>query len=778
MIRGKKELPATCTGRWVDEVLMAARRKPAMVKGDWRPAEAETPAPVVDDVEQAIPSVGEPAVVWIEGRVEFAAGIQDEVDAVCSSDRYFVSVDDEPKALFVKQPDGRFARAGGTGRDIQFAVKAPNASVAITDGTSEPVAVELVSLFNPDADLEAWAAGTAGRSRHVDVETHSFEPSRSYTFRMPLDAIVEPSDAVAHQWTCDAHKWVLVPGRWPDNLRILLDDAELFAAGELTREPVDAPAWVGAVAVRLTDIDWERATFRLRVSVPTDVRVLGARVFGKAIRFGDCDSRTFKSAPISIELHDAKGSVDVRLALMNGGDRRVIRHKENLPLEGLLLNHEGLWQRHGPDRELNVGTFRRKTCLVHLPNPSEENGRPWVAIQGYREVGVPTNRPGQVRDLAGWGQPLELAEGRYNRPAGDPRLKLASRVIDRGCVLDLLQLAGSADVIVRLQDPIEPSSEHCLVVWTSEGHLISIGRDDISMTQDGRAWQFNRSACGLDYSGSIIAVAAAYRGKRLGAWWTDDWCRFVRYHVGDGHAGEAAALLRWFQFPVLDERDAGTIRALAADHGLAFAKAWLLWRDDGTSWQATGTERIAAMENLRPPTADPAWYEVVREVLAGWNPQPEDAEQLVTGFEQIESDLKEFVDRLPLASLVERVAEAAPLLTGRLVWQWLSNKTEFASQAKPLLGALANQIRPRTNEDRHGRDAEDFDPRVNGLRLSRPFTEQLLETARSQSNGDAVDGHAAENLQTLLQHPNVSRLVAAHLLESLEPSNNASHVTT
>ena len=147
---------------WVDDVLAAARRKPAPGRADWMPAEPASRAPIMDVDEQAGVCVGEPIIVWNAGIVEFVASVRDEIDELCASDRFFVSVDDEPKALFIQQDGGGFARAGGTGREIQFAAKTPNACIAVTDGTSEPVAVELVPLFDPDADLEAWVEGNAG----------------------------------------------------------------------------------------------------------------------------------------------------------------------------------------------------------------------------------------------------------------------------------------------------------------------------------------------------------------------------------------------------------------------------------------------------------------------------------------------------------------------------------------------------------------------------------------------------------------------------------------
>ena len=594
---------------------------------------------------------------------------------------------------------------------------------------------------------------------------------------MPLDAVIEPPEAVSREWSNGAQKWIHVPRGWRPDLRIIFDGAELFARGELLREPIRAPAWTRSITVRPSDVDWERGEFRLRVSVPPDVRLWGARVYGKPIVFADINSRQLQSAPIPIELHDAQGVVEVRIAAVRGDDRRVMRLKVDLPLIGLWFNHEGAWERHSPSRELNVGELRRRTCLVHVPILSDNSGSPWIAIQGHREVGVPTKRPSQFRDLAGWGQSLELAQGRYNRPPEDRRVTLASRVIDRGCVLDCVQLLASDSVIVRLQDPIEPSDEHSIVAWTSRGHLAEIGREYITPTQDGRSWQFDRSSYGHDFSGSIVAVAVAYRGKRLGAWWDDDWCRCVRNQVRDGQAKEAAQLIRWFQLPVVDPRCADTIRALVEEHGLAFAEAWLVWADAGMPPPSGARERIEA-DDLRPPIADPAWYEVVRYMFADWNPRPEDVEQLATDFEVIASDLNELLVPLPLASLVERLSETAPLLIGRLVRQWLSDRSQFTSQARWLLSALANQIRPPTRDRSAADEWDDSDPRVAGLQISTPFVEEMLKTAQLQSDGIHVEPHAAENLQTLLQHPDVPRLVALHLLESLELALSVNHVTT
>lgn len=766
----------------LDEILAAAREKPAagrsrMERAMYSPIEppAEEPSgvPVCD---------GKPVLVWHDGAPRFIARICDELDSFCTSDRFFVSVDAVPTALFLRQKHGGFAHAGEAGREINLPANAASTSVVAADDSSEPLAVELVQLYDPDADLQAWEEKGDRRSHRVEEALHAFEPSRAYTFRIPNGSSIEPAVAVSRQWSAGECTWIQIAKGWPADFKIVFEGAELFSGGTSGVEPVVEPAWTRTVSVQLADINWERGEFALLISASPQVSILGARVFGGAVHIAHLNERTVKSAPIAMRIHDPRGAFEIRIAAKSEGDRRIIRRKERFPLKGLWFNHDGFWRRHNPDSEVNVAEIRRQTCLVHVPRAPSTSERPWLAFEGRREVGVPVRRPGQPHGLAGWGQPLELAQGRYNHSLSDEHVELASRVIDRGCVLDCFQMHAVNSLVVRLQVPIEPSDEHRIIAWTAEGHLAEIGGNDIRPVTQNATWYVNRSSCSFENSGRFVAVALAYRNLRLGAWWADDWPRTVLKHCRNGRAKEAAQLLRWFQLPVLDYRYAGTIRALATEYGSAFAEAWLAWRDRGDTARAPIGERIEA-DDLRPAAADPGWYEVVRNLLTEWKPCPNDAERLISAFEQHAIELNERLNQLPMASLVEEIAQVAPWLTGRLVREWLSDKNQNPRESKALLAALADQVRGtassqlRASDRDHGDDSGNFDPRVKALRLSQPFVDELLKTAASQCAGSAVEPHAAENLQRLLQHQTFSSLVTAHLLETLVLPENSIHVT-
>lgn len=766
----------------IDAILAAARRRPTTGNARREPAVRPTITLTVEEPGALPVCEGAPVLEWHDGAPQFVIRISEELDSICASDRFFISVDGVPTALFLKQKDGRFAHAGQAGRELTLPPNAPNASVAAADDSSEPLAVELIELYDPDADLQFWVEKGDQRGYRVDAAAHAFERSRAYTFRIPNDAIVEPTSAVSMQWSVGQHTWISIARNWPADFKILLDGAELFSGGTSRLEPAGEPAWASTISVQLTDMNWRRGEFALLISAAPEVRLATARVFGTVAPLTYINQRTVKSAPIAMHVYDARGTVEIRIAAQCRDERRVVRRKASLPLDGLWFNHNGFWKRHNPRSEVNISELRRRTCLVHVPREPDTTERPWLAFEGHREVGVPMKKPGQPHGLAGWGQALELAQGRYNRPRNDERIELAPRVVDRGCVLDCFQMHTANSVIVRLQDPIEPSDEHRIVAWTAEGHLIEIGGGDIRPVTHNATWHVDRSSCTFENSGRFIAIAVAYRGVRLGAWWADDWLRAVLNHCQNGRAKEAAQLLRWFQLPVLDRRYTGSIRALVNEYAPAFAEAWLVWRDKGYVARAPVGERIEA-DDLRPAAAEPGWYESVRDLLAGWRPRADDAEWLVSAFEQNAIELNEQLNSLPLASLVEGIVPVSPLLTGRLVREWLSRQNQYSHQSRALLTALARQIQRRAvnpaiaSGSFAGVDSGDFDPRVRELRLSQPFVDELLKTAASQCAGSTVERHAAENLQRLLQHQNFSALVTAHLLETLVLAENPDHVT-
>ena len=141
---------------WVEEVVIAAKSKPAGA----RPQMDASSIREQSEREGGTKLLGyleEPILVWNSQReVEFTIAMRPELDALCSTDRYFVMVDDEHKALFIRQAENDFSPVGQSTREITLKGTTKTVLVTVTDGSSEPLDVRLVHLFDGDQIWEAW----------------------------------------------------------------------------------------------------------------------------------------------------------------------------------------------------------------------------------------------------------------------------------------------------------------------------------------------------------------------------------------------------------------------------------------------------------------------------------------------------------------------------------------------------------------------------------------------------------------------------------------------
>lgn len=763
---------------WIDELVDVARQHPRPL-GYQGGMIAETHLPVdlndEDEQDKSSDLFSPPTLKWDDdGTVSFYVSMLPAIDSRCADGRFFVAVDDENQALFVRQGDGQFARMGSDHRQIALNASAASHVVSLNNSQSEPIAVTLINLYENDQDVLAWKLGQHGFAP-VDGDDHRFESAGSYTLCIPNDATIVPETAVAGRYSSGNRTWIRLDHHWPEELRILLDEVEIFSGANIAQTKTDAD-WTNRVSVTHRNVNWDANTLVLQITTPANCELIGVRVGGNPVGLHHESSTSTRTSALPIELGEA-GQMDVRLCVAADGERRIVRRTPKLEFAGLLVHRDGRWQPHLHGDTINIGELRRKRCRVQPPtNGNGEHGetdRSWIAVQGNHSVSIPM-------DVGGWGQGLKFVLGKYNRPAFYQPRPLASKVVDQGAILDCICLSTGDDVLIRLQDPLEPSPEYQVVVWTDSGEVIAIASKDIRTDHDAKQWLFSRHAGGLDFQGQIIAVGVAFRGTRIGSWWVDDWFDRVVHLMDTDDVSELAAMLRWLRIPVLESKTLAPMKELVCKNAVAFASVWLADRRLETPQVETESTSILASRSLVMPSADIAWYSVIRILFSAWEPSSEEANQLANSIAEASQQAPGSLD-----PIVQRMAEAAPMLVGKLVHGCLSNRQDPPKMKELWLNSVADEIRPpeRSEAECYVKDdrtkrVRQVDRRVKGLNLSEPFVDQMLRTAREVSDGLEVPTHDRENLRALLQHPNFSRLVVAHLLESLAPFEQKIHVPT
>jgi hypothetical protein len=182
--------------------------------------------------------------------------------------------------------------------------------------------------------------------------------------------------------------------------------------------------------------------------------------------------------------------------------------------------------------------------------------------------------------------------------------------------------------------------------------------------QDPTLWQVESERVSQDG----LAVAVAFAGARLGAAWPADLEPFLTApECAGGDPRLTAALLRWMHLPVLSPAWLPVCSAWARRHAPEVLAAWLL--DDGLP------------DGLCHSGMGEEWIAVVRQVLADWQPDPEQSQAVVgrlAGDDRAE----------PLAPAARCLLRVDPLLLGRVVQTWLHHMEPFGSERAARQGQI------------------------------------------------------------------------------------------
>ena len=148
-----------------------------------------------------------------------------------------------------------------------------------------------------------------------------------------------------------------------------------------------------------------------------------------------------------------------------------------------------------------------------------------------------------------------------------------------------------------------------------------------------------------------LVIAIAYDGVRLGAWWEDNWSNMLQ-HQQTQDLQTVATMLRWFQLPILSDRDLPQVQQLVQQAG---SRILPLWLSDALSHP-----------HLRWVSEDERWLSAVRIVFKNWGPSDMAARRLVTQLGGTSENLEELLTRTAW-----RLLRVDPLLMGRILQKFV-----------------------------------------------------------------------------------------------------------
>ena len=182
------------------------------------------------------------------------------------------------------------------------------------------------------------------------------------------------------------------------------------------------------------------------------------------------------------------------------------------------------------------------------------NSRDWIIRELDRRVTDLEARPQIIGGLYGYGAPLSVRHRSTQEP-DDMSLTLARSVIDRGWVREVvwpeLNEDGKRVVRLNMNHGVEIEKGRYQVLWWDHSGTLR-WLDPFHDSPDGELprhdWWFVTLP---SWAGNCRALGIAYEGRRVGAWWAEDW--FIGLNEIDAiGAGQVALLIRWLKLPVLD----------------------------------------------------------------------------------------------------------------------------------------------------------------------------------------------------------------------------------
>ena len=274
------------------------------------------------------------------------------------------------------------------------------------------------------------------------------------------------------------------------------------------------------------------------------------------------------------------------------------------------------------------------------------------------------SRPVGLGPLGGYGAPLEI-RAPYN-PVEDP-VVISNEVRNPGILINAVFDANGVSCL-DFHHSLEPSLHHEIVFWDIGVPPALRRAEELVEHQDSR-WYLPST----DSSGGCCCVAVAYEGAILGSWWPE---AITQINVTDEQSALAtAAMLKWIRAPIVSSRWLGAVRAFALQYPAQVLAAWL--SDEGLPEGLTYGSVPAEQ-----------WGSAVREIFAGWDPDPELASAVIQALGGVASDERD-------SDALQLLLREAPLLMGRVTKAWLASRDSPGSNVTVNKANVIKHVRFR-----------------------------------------------------------------------------------
>ncbi len=290
--------------------------------------------------------------------------------------------------------------------------------------------------------------------------------------------------------------------------------------------------------------------------------LLGKKTRNMPLKRSDSTWRTEETVCLNVPLLTGETRLRVRVRTAHNNRCWPVKTRWNVTGLAVLERDESNGSSSRPpkweiwDRNQPLGSAGgRRSARVFAPSDGEE---PRI-YEGFR-IAAQGQRPFALSGFLARGDALKTQDG----------LELAKSVENRGCVVRFYpQMLGRDYCSVLLNDQVEPSSDHKIVLWR-------IGRTDrpiqIVSVEKVRNKNARCSEWALPSYDEPFAWAVAFRGECIGSHWRHE--KLAQW-ISRRQTEETFALLRWFKAPVLAPEIFSAFSRAVEENPVDFVRGWV-----------------------------------------------------------------------------------------------------------------------------------------------------------------------------------------------------------
>ena len=513
---------------------------------------------------------------------------------------YYVMINGRVYTQLQRSPDGVYVFHPS--EEIVLPTTAPILVATLISSTGQIIASNPLTLWDSNEEIIAFRISSGKR---IDAWQDMMRPETAYALITAPDTTLVPEP---HNWyKLDAQGTTLffVDAGWPASLSLQLDGQLLWQPGMKDALNREEPAWARSIDVALYDTSQQIAfgdVVRAIIYYPDDVYVSFIRLNSKPIDFMEGDSGSVITEAVVVTpdtLFHGTHLAELSFTIGVRKEARSVRITRTVQVEVIgaaMLSLHG-WTALQPDVTLTVEqakTFPMQVFRSHM--------KQWALLEGDSWVGRPRPTPRPIGSLAGLGAPVKLRFGPYN-PI-EPDIPLVREVVHRGIIASVTENHAEDEVsyTIQLTYPIVLDEHHEVIIW-DEGGQLHINNPDYVLVQvrGTSSWVLELP----DAAARPLVIAIAYDGVRLGAWWESEWSTLLQHEQAQD-IQTVATMLRWFQLPILSDRDLPQLRQLVQRVGSRILPLWL--------------SETPPRLDLRWSGEDDRWLAAVRIVFKQWQP--------------------------------------------------------------------------------------------------------------------------------------------------------------